>query len=95
MAKEKQLEFPFVKEQNQLDGKTCENCKFYDEKTCICHRWGDEHGEGDSCGVWEYNIDKAQKEDSKEFEDEFNNLCDMYGITEKDRERLKNLCRLL
>lgn len=92
MGKETQLEFPFVKEDNKLQGKTCENCFWYDEP--ICRRFGKEMGEGDSCGEWKMDTDKAQKKDSIEFKFKFDDLCDMYGITDADRETIRNLCKL-
>lgn len=91
MAGERQLVFPFVQEQNKLEGKTCSRCKHYSDG--ICETEGSMNEE-DTCEYWELNDQIAQEKDSFEFMEEYIDLMEKYKISKKDSRKIYQLANL-
>lgn len=84
MAKERQLVFPFILEDNKMNGRTCVTCKY--QKKCVDA--GETIFEQHTCGDWTEDTDRSQEEDSFESMGIFDNLMDKYSISAEDKKLL-------
>jgi len=77
---EKHFVFPFIIEDNLINGKTCTNCKKQKE----CCDAGETVAIDKTCGDWEWNSDRIQEKDEEDFLRVFDNLMNKYGISTED-----------
>jgi hypothetical protein len=82
MAIERQLVFPFILEDNRMNGRTCVTCKF--QKKCVDA--GETIFEQHTCGDWAEDLAKAQEDDSFESMGIFDDLMDLYGVSSDDKK---------
>jgi hypothetical protein len=85
---QKQLEFPFMVEDNLLSGKTCEKCKYQEE----CVESGATVSTTHTCGNWEYDHNRDQEQDSLESMHDFDQLMDKYSVSAEDRKTIYINC---
>jgi hypothetical protein len=81
---ERQLVFPFILEDNKLNGRTCVTCK--NQKKCVDN--GETISIEHTCGDWAYDIDREQEEDAAESMEIFDTIIDKYCITDEDKKLL-------
>jgi len=89
MGIERQLVFPFIIEDNKLNGRTCLTCE--KQKTCV--DGGETISHDHTCGDWSEDRDRDQKEDSFESMEEFDRIMDAYGVCTENRRAIYIACQ--
>lgn len=86
MSKEKQLVFPFIEEQNKIEGKTCETCLH--NIGGICDNDMQPKEREDTCVDWIFDEEHCQKNDELDFMEEFEKIIQKYSISLEDKRRI-------
>jgi hypothetical protein len=86
---EKQLVFPFIIEDNKLNGRTCLTCE--KQKTCV--DGGETISHDHTCGDWTEDKDEAQAQDGLDSLGVFDALMDKYGVTVMDKRLIYISCQ--
>lgn len=91
---EKQLVFPFILEDNKINGRTCVTCK--NQKKCV--DGGETISIDHTCGDWEQGDDMDQEQAMQEadgFESlrSFGDLMEKYNVSEIDKKLIYISCQ--
>jgi hypothetical protein len=87
------MEFDFIKEQNILEGKTCNVCKNCDSEEGICKLDFAEVSGDHSCSDFEHDDEHAMREIEEESRKSFEDIMDEYSVPEDVRIKIHNHCR--
>lgn len=90
VAKDSQLVFDFITQDNIANGRTCANC--HSQERCVTD--GVTCSIDKTCGEWSEDTSKEQDKDAEEFQAMWNSILGQYGVTKGDNAKLYKLAQM-